>query len=86
MTYYRDNVSKGFMPDFNGIMWDFLAKNDLIKGIEPDKKLIESEKLKAQNQFISFGIDDQKKVECYSVMRQFFEKNKDFDFNQFEIL
>jgi len=86
LEYYRDNISKGVIRDFKSIMWDFLSKYDLLKGIEVDNDLVRKEQIKKQNQFIDLTIEEEYRLAQYTIMRKFFELNPTFDFKLYEIL
>lgn len=86
LEYYRNNCQKDVLKDFKGIMWDFLNKNKLIDGIIPDAQLVNKEKIKKQNQFIDLSINDIAELEQYSIMKQFFVHNPNFDFNNYKVI
>jgi len=86
LHYYKSNVVNQSLIDFKGIMWELLTRYKLLGEIKPDKDLIQRETIKKQNQFIDLSIEDVVELEKYSIMKQFFELNPDFDFTKLDLL
>jgi hypothetical protein len=86
LNYYRDNVANESLRDFKGIMWELLTRYNLLSEIKSDKELIKRESIKKRNQFIDLSIDDILELEKYSILKQFFELNPDFDFTKLDLL
>ena len=77
------------MPDINGIMWEFLVKNNFLKNEIPEdiKKKVSDQKFDKENfgQLIQLTPEDQEKQGQKLVMLEFF-KTKQIDFTQYDIL